>query len=98
MRRVYAHLGEVRPRSEVVEYRVAQHLKAGRGAAQEAGDCYWQRYWCFDGRRNGSAPRQRNCQRGGSFGRMGLGRVELPTSRLSGDLTCLPSPTFCRQP
>ena len=26
VRRVYAHLGEVRHRSEVVEYRVAQHL------------------------------------------------------------------------
>lgn len=27
MRRVYAHLGEVRHRSEVVEYRAAQHLE-----------------------------------------------------------------------
>ena len=27
MRTVYAHLGEVRHRSEVVEYRVAQHLE-----------------------------------------------------------------------
>jgi hypothetical protein len=28
---------------------------------------------------------------------MGLGRVELPTSRLSGGSIRLPSPTFCRQ-
>jgi hypothetical protein len=27
MRRVYAHLGDVRHRSEAVEYRVAQHLE-----------------------------------------------------------------------
>ena len=39
-----------------------------------------------------------HAERGTAYVRMGLGRVELPTSRLSGDLIRLPSPTFCRQP
>ena len=34
---------------------------------------------------------------GRKFGRMGLGRVELPTSRLSAALIRLQSPTYCRQ-
>ena len=42
-------------------------------------------------------PRRVISSGGASISNMGLGRVELPTSRLSGDLIRLRSPTFCRQ-
>src|SRR5690606_8030348 len=43
VRRVYAHLGEVRHRSEVV-VSSGTAPPAGRRAAQKTGDCYWDRY------------------------------------------------------
>ena len=83
VRRVYAHLGEVRHRSEVVEYRVAQHREQVGERLKKLG-IVTGNITAAGRRRNGNAPRQHNCQRGRCFRSMGLGRVELPTSRLSG--------------
>lgn len=45
VRRVYAHLGEVRHRSEVVEYRAAQHLEQIGERLKKLGIVYWERYY-----------------------------------------------------
>ena len=51
VRRVYSHLGDVRHRSEVVEYRVEQHLerlgdrlqRLGRRKPSVTGNVNWER-------------------------------------------------------
>jgi hypothetical protein len=79
VRRVYAHVGTVRHRSEVVEFRIEQHVKALKDRLGALGFCYPERY-PRAGRGEFRNPRQHGSASGERCSGVGPARLERATS------------------